>query len=823
MLKKAREKAKEGLRSVNAETKRYIQTKSRHSQYGGGRGRPRQAPPSSRSAAVSFKGYNDNFEAILNDDFDFTNQFESGDEEESSSVGGEGHQPSSSIAVGEEGWSEEKAFADDSDLFSDPIFSETEHDPLKSRLPATNDVDPLLVTDAPQATSLLHDSDSHLDNKSPSVKTDTITSPESDDTHLLQSRDSVSVLKEHTSETHLHVPEEAGDTEEALLPDSPLFNDDVEYSACPKEADVGSRSGMNIFVTQPSDETHPDQPSHNESEDWLFGERSNQRLEGDKTADLPKSNTPDLPDIDELERNLAVNKLGGVQDLFSSEESPFSSLASSYEGEKAEVLPHISSTTFPSTEGASQIEADHSENELFTSHGGKEESSGLTGDTRPSGGEQDKLTIDKELEALLTPKKKPKMSDSIPVLSTIHPAVDDPLFSPSQQEETRTERAKSQLDSGVFEQSSNSVVMKRTPEREGVTGDDLFQIDEDHFKNDDSTPVLTKRPLTKGSSNIEVSQSKKGLFNTFSAPNVSPPSDSTSSSPPQKKPPGKTGPPPRPAISPKLKHRMIQKQQSGSGSAEVLHQDGIVAKKKIIQPLGHAPQRSEVADHSPTQPESLDSSLSSESATVPPRVPHTDPTLTPVSTKSDDRRIPADDLFLEDNLVSPSSSDKPTINVGDSGEPSENAVLEQGVTKSETTPPLEDDETDYSFLYHLLFAYCLYFYYSLNIFPYLSGFFAGFFVLYLTVGSVFIFYVQTVEKYQSGGGAEDKQQEPTQEFTEHMHVDFDNLCVYKVSQSNSHVSSMHSLTVSVCGGKLSMEKTIFDFIVLCLFPKIFSV
>ena len=221
---------------------------------------------------------------------------------------------------------------------------------------------------------------------------------------------------------------------------------------------------------------------------------------------------------------------------------------------------------------------------------------------------------------------------------------------------------------------------------------------------------------------------------------------------------------------------MTQK-QSVSSSSIGGHSEDYTARKKLVQSLGQAPQGRDVAvrDRSPVRVETgVDSSsVSSDTIRVPPPAGRRGGSASP--SKQDEKRIPADDLFLEDSVVSPSS---------DGVEKVPQSTEEQSkLAETES----EDEETRNYFIYHFLFAGLLYFYYSLNIFPYLSGFFAGFFVLYLTVGSVFIFYVQTVEKYQTGEGKEDRLLEPSQDFTELMHVDFDNLRVYKVSHGYGNV------------------------------------
>ena len=827
MLRKAREKAKEGLHSVQAETKRYLQSRNRHGQQiqGGGHGarstRHQPTPHSSSggSASISFKGVNDDFEAILNDESDFTYQFNEHDEAPGSSM--EEDVPTNGGSRQIEG----KFHAGDSDLFSDPLFSEPTHNPPESH---ANNAD-LLFDEPVEDPPVITLGDNHQENEFGTMKeTDnTVAIPNSDNTHhtsenSVSPSDAIAVLNDSTDETLLlesgataHKPvrpdsplfsDDVATAHEPVRPESPLFSDDVMVgSANHMEDDKKDDSQLSarILVTQPSNESPQQSRKHraDEGSDDLFGEGQDWHAgkDTDGVGELPKPSTPDLPDIDELEQKLAVGNMSGGQDLFSSEESPFSSLASSYEGDK-ESLSSMA-TTLPHTEATTQVKPGHDENELFqevVSAVEKEVNghSTTTGELTTTDSQQQPATysLEEELEMLLTPKQESKESSSASTAGESNlqstATVDDPLqashpLGPGPG--TEAQRVSSHLDSGVFEQSGNSTTtLKSTPEKESEADtheDDLFPIDEDHFKDDDSTPVPVRRQLIKGTSNIEVSQqSKKVLQSTISAPVIMPPgaSKASSSSPsPKKNSTGKVAPP-RPAISPKLKHRMIQK-QSASSNTTGGQQEDFIAKKKIVQPLGQTPQMRDVRDHSPIRSEiGLDSDSISETATVPSQAPQKSSNTSPLSSKSDEKRIPADDLFLEDSAVSPSGDKVPALTGSPQSMEDKSKAVEQIGTETETGPS-ENEETDNYFLYHFLFAGLLYFYYSLNIFPYLSGFFAGFFVLYLTVGSVFIFYVQTVEKYHAGDGREDRLLEPSQEFTEHMHVDFDNLRVYKVS------------------------------------------
>ena len=819
MLRKAKEKAKEGFHSVQSETKRYLQSRQ-HKQHGpqggpgGGHG-PRSSRHQATSvspAFVSFKGVNDDFEAILNDESDFTNQFDklgeapdtspsSIEEERVPPANGGSHQADRNFHIN-----------DDSDLFSDPLFSEPKHNVNPSEKSHTNGAD--LLFDTPMEDPLgLTVSDNHQENEFTATirETDNTAIPNSDDARNV-SDNSVShldALNDSTDEALL--PESAPKMQDLVRPDSPLFSDDVMVGSANYMEDdrkEDSQLSARILVTQPSNESPQQSRKHvdDKSRADQLGEGEDQQAEEDMNeGELPK---PATPDIEELEQTLAVGKISGGQDLFSSEESPFSSLASSYEGDK--VLDTMTAATLSHTENT---KASHDESDLFeevVSAVAKEvnghpttASEGLATPPRSDTQQQPATySIDEELEMLLTPKQKPKVSSTAPFgdesgLLPTNVTVDDPLQAGSHPLGPGKESVSSHLDSGVFEQSGNSSTLKSTPERESEDGaheDDLFPITEDHFKadDDDSTPVPVRRKLIKGASNIEVSQqSKKVLQSTISAPSIVAPDvgkASSSSSPPKKSSTGKVAPP-RPAISPKLKHRMIQK-QSASSSGQ--HEE-FMARKKIVQPLGQAPHGKDILrDHSPVRAEmGGDSNLISEMNGIPSQALQKGSNASMLSTKSDVSRIPADDLFLDDNIVSPSSDEIENL----SSLPQ--STVEQSELAETKSDPSEDEETRNYFLYHFLFAGLLYFYYSLNIFPYLSGFFAGFFVLYLTVGSVFIFYVQTVEKEQTGEGKEDRLLEPSREFTELMHVDFDNLRVYKVRHS-VNVCVCVSLCVHVC-------------------------
>jgi hypothetical protein len=136
---------------------------------------------------------------------------------------------------------------------------------------------------------------------------------------------------------------------------------------------------------------------------------------------------------------------------------------------------------------------------------------------------------------------------------------------------------------------------------------------------------------------------------------------------------------------------------------------------------------------------------------VEPPLPHTLPTHT---------RVEPIQHVLDDTLPKASESETPS-------KPQEESH------KSEFSLPMS---------FHLLLSLTLYLYYSLNIFPYMAGFFAGFLMLYMFLGSVFIYYVQTIEKEMEERRQERKEAiKVSDDFVQTMKVDFSKLKDYQVS------------------------------------------
>ena len=160
-------------------------------------------------------------------------------------------------------------------------------------------------------------------------------------------------------------------------------------------------------------------------------------------------------------------------------------------------------------------------------------------------------------------------------------------------------------------------------------------------------------------------------------------------------------------------------------------------------------------------------------------------------------RLPADDLF-EDDFVSvpyPNQSKRtipPRPSLAESSigvTPSPDSRIErQDVAQtpqpeSKVTPVKRQDshmldESDLTLPYHLALAFTVYIYYSLNPWSYLAGFLAGFLMMYLVVGTAFVWYVVTQEHERK-----EKKREtlgPLKDFLRRMDTNFDDVRTYQV-------------------------------------------
>lgn len=305
----------------------------------------------------------------------------------------------------------------------------------------------------------------------------------------------------------------------------------------------------------------------------------------------------------------------------------------------------------------------------------------------------------------------------------------------------------SPLDSGVYENERREVDV--TPESDGIAisafhtdGDELL-IHDDHFTRpkdrSSSVPVFCTPPSSK-------------------APNQGKRNSS-----------GKT-PPPRPPLSPRVKKRMLKSAHSAghvTGSVE----DRVVPE--LVKPLGSAKvvdSQARKLDHGSSRARKEEvgevDELSDDDELFPDdtkKVRETDVLKRPISSthSSHEQAQPASQSF---NTAAPKES-------------------EGTCTSLEQPEVRQESEFALSVQFHLLFSLVLYLYYSLNIFPYVAGLFAGFLMLYLFLGSVFVYYVQTIEK-ELVERQQEKRKEAVQvseDFVQTMKVDFLKLKEYQVS------------------------------------------
>ncbi len=92
--------------------------------------------------------------------------------------------------------------------------------------------------------------------------------------------------------------------------------------------------------------------------------------------------------------------------------------------------------------------------------------------------------------------------------------------------------------------------------------------------------------------------------------------------------------------------------------------------------------------------------------------------------------------------------------------------------------------------YHLAISLTLYFYYTFNPWPYLSGLLAGFLLTYTLVGTMFVLYVHSAEQEEEEGKKERRKLKPSEDFLRRMNTDFSAVKEYKVHTNNSYVSTV---------------------------------
>ena len=319
------------------------------------------------------------------------------------------------------------------------------------------------------------------------------------------------------------------------------------------------------------------------------------------------------------------------------------------------------------------------------------------------------------------------------------------------------------LDSGVFEHDGKD--MDSTPERETVVSTTTKDDDgknEDKDENNDSLPIHDDHFVTN------MPTAKSAASSSLVSPQVPPP---LSGSPNQnrKNSAGKV-PPTRPPISPQVHKRMKAMQKPVSPDTPSSHvttdHDGDGVAVRLVKPLERARPSPDKAMTAVGKGEELSS--------------------------DDDDLFPDDlkklrDMAKQDTTISDNHTQtKITEEVETT---SERPIKEEKPSSSSSSPSTRTQKRKYesefvlSIPYHVFLSLILYLYYSLNVFPYLSGLFAGFLMLYVVLGSVFIYYVQATEKEREERRQGRKQAVlVSQDFVRTMKVDFSKLKEYQVRE-----------------------------------------
>lgn len=364
------------------------------------------------------------------------------------------------------------------------------------------------------------------------------------------------------------------------------------------------------------------------------------------------------------------------------------------------------------------------------------------------------------------------------------------------------------LDSGVFEHYGTE--SDSTPERErektvrrerrkveddkdGGKEEELFIIEEDYFAAAHdaqhlavrTTPLSRPEDHTHFSPATSLDTSDDHAHPSTAVPPLKP-SSSSSTTYPRGNGKYKAAPPPRPPLSPLMRKKLNAK-RAPAGIAPPLSGANEV-RVKYVQPLGRA------------KPWNQSEAVPNRKTELEERVVADDLFLEDTKKLEDSRTATSlsDEMKMERKLVSltdqvESSHVKPAdtataevreLSPGNSDHPDYTCASQSSITSTSTATVsyVEDRELYLTLPYHFALSALLYFYYSLNIFPYLAGLFAGFFTLFLFLGSIFIYYVHTIEKEQK----ERKQQQRlrdvklSDDFVQTMRVDFTKLKVYQV-------------------------------------------
>ena len=418
--------------------------------------------------------------------------------------------------------------------------------------------------------------------------------------------------------------------------------------------------------------------------------------------------------------------------------------------------------------------------------------------------------IESELEQLLAPRKPSplKPRDGIVPSNTSAGGGGHHQLQVSQRG-VSSEREGSHLDSGVFENEGREFdsCTPEDREREKTSGKEdgkLFPIHDDHFKASSVSMETTQAGLT---SDVVSKNSEKRS-----------PKAARGNSPVIKRNSAGKIPPPRPPLSPQVQRKMksaptiVRPHSSQSMLSDHVTSDEVVPK--MVQPLGAADTAGGVAGGGAKHAEQLlddddDDDLfpndakkireleenmalamrESDNSPVPPAMPprprlenstpspHPHSSSYPLPPATPPRLTPSPRPHAATITTSTAEAE------ADKTTTTEEKVSSVSTTTTSSDQQLKSEGADLSPSLHLLLSLFLYLYYSLNIFPYLAGLFAGFLMLYVFLGSVFVYYVHSIEKEREERREQKRKVSVSDDFVQSMKVDFNKIKEYQVKLS----------------------------------------
>ena len=324
-----------------------------------------------------------------------------------------------------------------------------------------------------------------------------------------------------------------------------------------------------------------------------------------------------------------------------------------------------------------------------------------------------------------------------------------------------------------------------------VDKDDLFPIEEDYFTEE---PSATQTGHITG----RTSSSSKPSHPAVPPRPYQPPARPARPKLVKRNSAGKS-PPPRPSYSPKLRHKEPSSSaavQETAVDGQESRSDGAGVRVKLVQPLGHAPPPREGKSPLPSHDSRFTAStevgpLAKERVHVPgsnrislsSSAPDPSSLLTKRGSLTEHSHSQSKPDSPKPSAITESKSTSETATAAIETEQKEDVLFDEDNDKPQ--PDYQDlllPNLPLKFLVSL--SVPLYLHFSLNIFPYVSGFLAGFLLFYLTAGAALIYYVAIVEGgrggEEEGKGRKSLSPRLSEEFVKRMNVDFSQLGGYKV-------------------------------------------